>query len=402
MFLLISTVILIAALFSFINHKWIKLPSSIGITILSCFLVLSINILGLFFPDIGIIKNQLENLNFSEVLLEVMLAFLLFAGSIHIKISSLKESWKAIAIYSTGGVILSIFGIGTLIYLFFLLIGTNIPYIVCLLFAVIISPTDPIAVIGLLKEAKTSNRIQSQILGESLFNDGTSIVAFVIIIQILLHGSLSFSEFILLFTEEFVGGIVLGLLFGFFGKKLLNNIDHYQTEVLLTVALVTFGYSFCNYIHASGALAMVISGLIIGNSRDKSMSNNTQIYLDKFWEMIDEVLNAILFCLIGLELLMVDFKISYILWGSISIIIGLGVRFLIIKYFGKVDKDTNNGDYIVITWAGLKGGISIALAMIAYKYVDNGEWIIALTYAVVLFSLLIQSLTLKKVINYVK
>ncbi|HAZ26588.1 MAG TPA: sodium:proton antiporter, partial [Algoriphagus sp.] len=303
-FTIITILTILSALFAYINTKFLKLPFTIGLMIIAMLFTLVILILGYF--ESAVLeqsKTLIQSIDFKTVLLEIMLSFLLFAGALHTKLDELAKQRGPIMLFATFGVLLSTFLIGTLFYFLAELIAHPIAYIYCLLFGALISPTDPIAVLGILKEANAPKKLEIKIVGESLFNDGVGVVVFLVLLSIAQRGiaSVEAEEVGLLFFEEVFGGLALGLVLGWIAFKLMKSIDHYETEVLLTLALVMGLYALASYLHFSGPLAVVVAGILIGNkSPETAWSSVTQNYVDKFWELIDVFLNAILFVLIGL------------------------------------------------------------------------------------------------------
>lgn len=405
LFHIISGVLVISAIFAYINQKYIRLPSGIALMLAGLLLSVTVQAVGIFSPGfVGFVTNSLKTLDFSEFLLEFMLSFLLFAGSLHTDFSKLAQNRWAILSFATFGVIISTFLVGTLLYYGLILFGQPIAYIYCLLFGALISPTDPIAVLGILKRAGASEVIEAKITGESLFNDGVGVVVFLSIFKIAQMGIEQVSSGFIaeLLIKEIVGGIGLGLLLGFAGFQLMRRIDHYRTEVLISLAIVMGGYSIAHFLHFSGPLAMVASGLFIGNTGHRgAMSDETADYINKFWEMLDEVLNAILFVLIGLELLIVPFNINFIILGFLATCIALLSRYIALafpSYVLRLNKTFEPNTLPIMTWGGLRGGISIALALSLYPEMEK-ELIVAITYAVVLFSLIVQGLTIERLVK---
>lgn len=401
MFELFSIVIVLSAAFAYINYRYIKLPLTIGLMLLSLFLSIAVLLLGKTFPSVeNYVLQNLKSLDFSKLLLEAMLSFMLFAGAIHIHFDDLKKEKFSIILFSTFSVILSTFLVGFATKFILTLFGIVVPFEQALLFGALISPTDPISVLAILKKAGVSKSLETKIAGESLFNDGVAVVVFLTILSVASgRETFTFSSSLVLFGKEAIGGLIFGALIGWVGFKLIKSIDHYQTEVLITLALVMGGYSLAQYLHISGPLAMVVSGLLIGNQgKELGMSDTTQEYIDKFWELIDEILNAILFVLIGLELLLFDFNSAILISGLILIVIILTIRFisvwipsLIISLNEKITKNT----LIVLTWGGLRGGISIALALSIPENLNKNIWV-GITYIIVCFSILVQGLTIGK------
>jgi CPA1 family monovalent cation:H+ antiporter len=332
-----------------------------------------------------------------------MLSFLLFAGALHVNIDDLLEKKFAILTLSTAGVAASTLLVGTLMYSVSLVLHLNLNYMYCLLFGALISPTDPIAVLGILKKAETPRSLSAKITGEALFNDGIGVVVFIAILGFITgEHEVTASGIALLFAVEAIGGILFGFLLGLTGYRILKSIDNYQVEVLVTLGLVTGGYALASALHFSGLLAIVVTGLLIGNyGRTFAMSKKTCNHLDTFWELVDEILNALLFVLIGLEVLLVTFTDYYILAGIIAIPIVLFSRFVSIGIpisLLKVFREFSPNAIKILTWGGLRGGISVALALSLPKG-DERDIILTMTYAVVVFSILVQGLTLKYVLN---
>lgn len=396
--------ICLSAAFAFINQKFLKLPFVIGLFLLSTVLSLVV-ISSQFWMNIDLegIEIYLENSKIDKLIIDVFLGFLLFAGALHTNWSNLKSQIKSIASFALGGVILSTFIIAIIFYWVSGLLGINIDFVYCLLFGALISPTDPIAVLGILKKAGVPKKTESVIVGESLFNDGIGVVLFIALLDTLRIGEFSFGHFGVLFIQEAVGGILLGLVYGYFLYLLLKVVDHYETEVLITLAFVMGGYYVANHFHISGALSMVVMGLMVGNFRTSlSMSDATQEYVNKFWELVDVVLNAILFILIAFVLIEIDFTTEYVILGLLSVIIILFTRsflvYLPLSIFPKFF-DLNRKDALIISWGGLRGGLSLALVL-SLPQSSTKEILLVATYCTVLFSILIQGLTVGKIAEW--
>lgn len=404
-FVLFSALISLAAIFSYINIRWLHFPSGIALMMMSAIVSIGLVLLGGASLHFNIyVKEQLATINFSEFILGILLSFLLFAGSLHVSYSRLKNSALSIITFSTVGVLISTFLVGTGSYLLFKFFGIEISFIYCLLFGALISPTDPIAVLGILKKAGISKSIEIKITGESLFNDGVGVVVFATILQIISQGSehASVGSVLTLFAQEALGGIIAGLIIGYAGYKLMKSIDHFQTEILISLAMVMGGYSLCHYLHVSGPLAMVVAGIFTGyKGLPEAMSDITRDYLVKFWQVTDDVLNSVLFMLIGLELLTITFRFSYILIGLIMAISLIFFRYLSLWIPAKLFRFKNsleNKTLEIMAWGGLRGGISIALALSmpagAFK-----EALVMITYTIVLFSILVQGMTMEKLVR---
>ena len=406
-FSIITILIVLSAAFAFINTKFLKLPFTIGLMIIAIAFTVGITLLGKinhFFIDEA--DLLIGSIDFETALLDVMLSFLLFAGALHTKLDSLKAMKAPIAVFATIGVVLSTFLVGTMMYYIFILFGHEINYIYCLLFGALISPTDPIAVLGILKEANAPKKLEVKIVGESLFNDGVGVVVFLVIFKIAQQGigSVDPGEVGLLFLEEVVGGIGLGLVTGWLTFRIMKVIDHYETEVIITLALVMGLSGLAHFLHVSGPLAVVVAGIFIGNKSPKiAWSETTHNYVDKFWELIDVLLNAILFVLIGLELLVITATEEYLVFGLIAIPIALLARYLSLA--GPVAIFDKKLDFIpktnlMMTWGGIRGGISIALALSLEPQMER-ELFLTVTYVIVVFSIIGQGLTIGPLVKRV-
>lgn len=411
MFQSFTFILTLAALFSVINHKWLKLPTTIGLMILA--LIGSLLIIGLesILPGAyNFICQILTDIDFKSILLDVMLSILLFAGAMHVNLSDLNKEKVPVILFATLGVLISTFLVGGLVFGLSNLIGLPIPFQHCLLFGALISPTDPIAVLSILKEVNTSKSLELKIEGESLFNDGVGVVVFTSILLLTGMGmeehEFGPSAILQLFAEEALGGLVFGLVLGFSGWALLKSVrDDPKTCVLLTLAIVMGGYSLASLIHVSGPLAMVMTGLIIGNKiRQEDFSDESEDLLETIWEMLDEVLNAVLFVMIGLIIHSLKFEASYLLLGILTIpavlfsrYISVGLPFSLLKHKGAARWKT----ITMLSWGGLRGGISVALALSLAPEL-SGEVLLFITYVVVLFSILIQGLTIKRMVQWLK
>lgn len=398
--------ICLSATFAYINYRWIKLPFVIGLFLLSTVLSIGVLIVGnqLHLP-MDIVKDGLEKLHIEDIILNILLGFLLFAGSLHTDWQKVKGQLRAISILAVIGVIVSTIIIACLVYFTAGLLHLNISFLYCLLFGALISPTDPIAVLGILTKAGVPEKTEVTIIGESLFNDGIGVVLFIALLEMVRTGtnSFEFGNFFWLFMQEAVGGILIGLLFGYFLHLLLRSVDHYETEILLTLAFVMGGYAFFNFLHISGALAMVVMGLMVGNFRQKeAMSDTTQEYVNKFWKLTDVILNAILFILIAFVLLVIDFQWNYVLLGIITIFIVLLTRFIVVFLPAALIPsyiNINFRDAAIIWWGGLRGGLSLALVL-SLPPSETKEILLLITYIVVVFSIMIQGLSVDKAVHY--
>ena len=407
-FHIVSFILLFCAVFAYLNVKYFRLPATIGLMIaglvFSILLMVSSAFQPVFFEET---RNALLELDFSTILLEGMLSFLLFAGALHTDLEKLKSARGPVMSFATIGVIMATFMIGGIMFYVFNLFGLEVPFIHCLLFGALISPTDPIAVMGTLKKARVPKLLETKIVGESLFNDGIGVVVFLTLFQIAKVGTeeVTASYVTQLFLVEVGGGILLGAALGLGGLQLMKRIDEYKTEVLITLAIVMGGYSIAHMLHVSGPLAMVVAGLLVGNyGEEQAMSGLTLDYVNKFWEVVDEILNALLFVLIGLELLIINMQIAYIIAGLVAAVVVLLVRYTSLwtttQIFG-FKKTFLPNTLKIMTWGGLRGGISVALALSLEPYMAK-ELIVTVTYIVVLLSLLGQGLTVGSFIKRFK
>ena len=401
-YIALTFLIAISALFSYINHRFIKMPFVIGLFFLSTLLSLAVLSAKFWFKDPYLeLRHIVEEAHISEFILNILLGFLLFAGSLHTSWFKVKKQLKPISIFAIGGVILSTIIIAFLMQQVCFLFQIQIPFIYCLLFGALISPTDPIAVLGILTKAKVPEKIETTIVGESLFNDGIGVVIFIALLETLHSGTSDFDflHFGKLFLQESVGGVLFGLCFGLILHRLLKSINHYATEVLLTIAFVMVGYNVCLYFHLSGALAMVVMGLLVGNYKQSlAMSDNTMEYINKFWELVDVILNAILFILIAFVMVVIDFKINLILIGLISVFIVLFARAIIVllpNFILPKNIQFSFKESKLIIWGGLRGGLSLALVLSLPEGEPKNILLLA-TYICVLFSILVQGLTIEK------
>ncbi len=395
-------IICLAALFSYINHRFIKWPPTVGIMVLSLvtssLLLVTAHLLPKLSEDLIHIVTSID---FHNLLMNGMLSFLLFAGSMHIDANSLQKQRLPILSLATFGVVISTFLIGTLLYFLLAAFHLDVAYIYCLLFAALISPTDPIAVLAILKKAGIKKSLEIKIAGESLFNDGVAVVVFITILEVAQTGfdKLSAVDIALLFMREAGGGLLYGLLLGYMGYFALKSIDKYEVEVLITIAIVMGGYLLADKLHISGPLAMVVAGIVIGNKgRESGISDITQQYLNKFWELIDEILNALLFMLLGFEMLVLKINSTIMIIGVISVAIVLFARWMsvaipVIILRRKIDFEKNA--IAILTWGGLRGGLSVALAL-SLPVEMHRDLFVTITYMVVIFSIIVQGLTIGK------
>ena len=396
-----SLLVVLAAAFGAVNHIVFKLPTAIGILVVSLIASLLLVVVDALAQDVHLtaaIRREVLELDFSEALLEGMLGLLLFAGALHVKLRELREQWKIVLLMATFGVGLSLAVIG---YGFHLV--TGIPLIVALVFGAIISPTDPVAVLGVLKEAGLRRSLEVKIAGESLFNDGVAYVAFLILAGLAFGGTEShvagFEDAALLFVREAIGGAVLGLLAGWSVWAVLRRVDDPVLEVLITLALALGGYQLAVALHVSAPIAAVCAGLLIGHESRAGITEAGRDYVDTFWKLIDEILNAVLFLMIGAEVFAVAFSVDYLVAGLVSIGLSLlgrlaavAIPVAILRPF----RGFPRGVVPIMTWGGIKGGISVALAL-SLPETEYKPLILTATYVVVIFSILVQGLTVTRV-----
>lgn len=406
-FHIITILIVISAIFGYVNVRFLKLPNTIGLMLITIVFTLGVFVLN-YFGVTALLDAEtliITQIDFKEVLLDVMLSFMLFAGALHTNFEQLRVQRWPVLVFATLGVLVSTFLVGFGIFLVLPLLDLNVELIYCLLFGALISPTDPIAVLGILKNVGAPKQLEAKIVGESLFNDGVGVVVFLTIFKIAQIGTneIEVSAIFELFAVEVIGGIVLGLVIGWITYRLMKSIDDYDIEVIITLAAVMGGTVIAQKYHLSAPLAMVTAGLLIGNDtiRNSSMSHITESYVDKFWELIDILLNTILFVLIGMEILVLTFETSYIFAGIIAIPLVLLCRYLSllipIRFFEK-RLDFAPKTNLIMTWGGLRGGISIALAL-GLTMEMKRDLFLVITYFIVVFSIIVQGLSLGKLVK---
>lgn len=406
LFTIAAVLLTLTAVFSYVNHRFIHLPTTIGVMLIA--LVLSLGLIGLNALGVDLESQALallQNVDFDKAILEGMLSLLLFAGALHVNINDLLDLKWVIGLLATVGVLVSTFLIGGVTWLVLGWLGLALPFDYCLLFGALISPTDPIAVMGILKTAGAPKSLEMKIAGESLFNDGVGVVVFLVILEIATGvGEVTIGHIGLLFVHEAIGGAVFGLAIGYLAYRMLRRVDNYQVEVLITLALVMGGYALALAWHLSGPIAIVVAGLLIGNrGRLLAMSEDTRHRLDIFWELIDEILNGVLFVLIGLEVLVLTFTGQYLLAGLLLIPLVLLARFIAVGiplFLLRPFQELTPGVTRVMTWGGLRGGISVALALSLPPGLER-DVILTITYIIVIFSIVVQGLTIGKVVKRV-
>ncbi|MBL6669249.1 MAG: sodium:proton antiporter [Flavobacteriaceae bacterium] len=417
---LTTFLISLAAIFSIINLRILKLPLTIGLMVLAIALSAIVLIVGIISPEfLSIATSLTQQFDFSELLINVMLPFLLFAGAISVNVHELLNDKWVILLLASFGVIFSTFAVGTTVFWItqqpvFGLTEMGLTYVDCLLFGALIAPTDPIAVLAMVKKMNLSSVTETRIAGESLFNDGIGVVVFLTLLSIKLEGieNITPQSVSLLFLNEVVGGVILGAIMGFLGLKLVKYIEneHVELEVIITLSLVLLAPLISHQFHFSAVLAVVVMGLFLNQNIDsdkkaEGLQKAMGDYVYKFWHLLDETLNAILFILIGLEIIPIlqNFALGYVFIIILVIIIvvvsrGIGV-FLPIKLLS-IKKQFEEKTALIITWGGLRGGLSVALALNLPDSIGEGkDLILILTYSVVLFTILVQGLTLKKIVK---
>jgi CPA1 family monovalent cation:H+ antiporter len=399
LFEIIAILLTLSAVFSFINYRFLKLPNTIGLMLVGLLFSLLLIAISWFFPaSKQWAVELLTQIDFDKTLLHGMLSFLLFAGALHVNINDLRQQYRIILSLATAGVVISTFIVGILSWGMLDLLGFNISLIYCLLFGALISPTDPIAVLGILKKANTPKSLEIKIVGESLFNDGVGVVIFLILLEVAATGhEMTGAAVGLLFLQEALGGALLGFGAGLFAYWMLKQVDNYQVEILITLGLATGAYALADALHLSAPIAIVVAGLLIGNhGRSFAMSENTRENLDTFWELADEVLNAVLFLLIGLEVMLLSFSWLSMAAALLAIIIVLSARLVSVSvpiFLLKRFRTFSPHVVKILTWCGLRGGISIALAL-SLPVGGERDVLLAITYGVVVFSILVQGLTI--------
>jgi len=410
-FEIIALLLTLAAVFSYLNHRFLGLPTTIGLMVFGLLFSLGLIIAGHISPGVEAqAVALLERIDFDDTLMHGMLGFLLFAGALHLDLEDLAQQRGVIALLASMGLLISTFVVGGLVWGVLWLLGIPIPFVICLLFGALISPTDPIAVLAILKTMSVPRSLETKIAGESLFNDGVAVVVFLAILGVAglsgEHGApdgRSVAEQVVrLFALETLGGGLFGLTAGYIAYRAFRSVDNYEVEILISLALVAGGYALANALHVSGPIAMVVAGLLIGNrGRRLAMSSNTREHLDTFWKLMDQILNAVLFVLIGLEVLLLSVEVVWLEAALLAIPVvllgrwlGVGIPVALLRRRRPFTPHAVK----VLTWSGLRGGISVALALSlsgSLGVVNQGtyEGILLMTYVVVSFSILVQGLS---------
>ena len=414
-FSLVSMLVALAAVASYLNYRYIKLPTTIGVMLVALVASLALVLVG---PYTGGVREQaatlVSQIDFNQVVLHGMLAFLLFAGSIQVSLEELAREWLPVALLAIFGMLVSTCIVGGVTWLVLGWLGLGIPFLHALLFGALISPTDPIAVLGIMKSVGAPRRLEVQVAGESLFNDGFAVVVFLVLLQLAgLDGgaagsgttepvAIEVGEVAMLLLEEVGGALVLALTAGMVAYQMLRRVDNYQVEILLTLALAMGLYALADALHLSAPIAVVIAGLFVGNQgRAFAMTEKTREHVDTFWELVDEILNVVLFLLIGLELLVLPIEPGWLMAGVLAIPVVLGARWLsVAAIMGPLSwvKTQAKGAIPVLAWGGLRGGISVAMAL-SLPANDSRSLVLTLTYFVVVFSILVQGLTVGRVVR---
>ena len=399
-----AVLLVLAALFSWLNHRFIRLPPTIALLLFSLATSVAVVALGMLGLDSQRLAQEvLDKVQLDQALLNGMLSFLLFASALQVDLGELAERKWAVGFLASLGVVVSTALVGVFMYYVFVALGQKVPLIWCLLFGALISPTDPISVIAILKHARVEKSLEMKLAGEALLNDGFAVVLFVLLLGIALGGEkATVGHMASLFAREVLGGALFGLAIGYAAYRMLASVDQYQVEILLTLALVTGGYALAHELAVSGPIAIVVAGVLIGNhGRKYAMSSRSRERVDTFWELVDEVLNAVLFVMIGLELLRLDYDARYVWAAALAIPAVLLARVLSVSVAALVPglrKDFPPYVVGILTWGGLRGAISVALAL----SLPNGRFrdaLITVTYAVVVFSIVVQGLTLSRLLR---
>lgn len=395
-----SLLVVVAALFAYLNHRFLHLPATIGLLTLT--LLSSLGLVGLGRLGVPLVLRVVEvvrTIDFHTVLMQYMLSFLLFAGALQLDTRSLGRQQLPVLLLATVGTLISTIMVACSLYLVLPLFRLPLDFIYCLLFGTLISPTDPVAVLGILTKAGLPKSLETNIVGESLFNDGVGVVLFATVLSVATSGAdaASPARVLSLLLREGVGGLALGAVLGLGVYQLLRRVDNYTVEVLLTLALVTGGSALAARLHTSGPLAMVVAGLIVGSQQGRhGMSDVTEDYVNKFWELIDGILNAVLFALMGLEMLVLRISGQYIGAGLAAVAVVLLARLVSVSIplsFLRARREFSEFNLVVLTWGGMRGGISVALALSLPPTMPR-ELLVGITYVVVVFSILGQGLSI--------
>lgn len=400
-----AMLVVLAALFGYLNHRWLQLPDTIGLLIIALSVSFTITVADAVFPALGIdaaVRGAVDDLAFGDTLLKAGLSFLLFAGALHVDLGTLARGRWGIMTLSTTGVIVSTAIVGGLMFFGFRAFGFPIPFSYCLVFGALISPTDPVAVLDILKRVKVPKALEVKIAGESLFNDGVGVVLFTVLIAFASGQAVTLGGTIELLALEVAGGLALGLAAGYAANRALYAIDDHNLAVLITLGLVMGTYALASGLHLSGPLAMVVAGLLIGNfGRRFAMSKRTRKDVDTFWSLVDRLLNSLLFLAIGFQSLAIDIAGPLVGASLVAIPVVLAARFIAVSLpvtLFALRHEFSKGAFSVLTWGGLRGGISVALALTLPPSPEKPV-LLAVTYVVVIFSIVVQGLTVEKVVR---
>ncbi len=400
----VIALIFLCAVFTYINNRFLKLSASIGVTLLALFTSFIVLLVETIAPGTTTpIKQYIINFNFTDALFNFILSFLLFAGAMHINLRSLQREKWTVFVLATLGTFISAVVTGGLLYYALPIVSVKLDFIYCLLFGALISPTDPVAVLAMIKNSFISRRLEVRIAGESLFNDGFGVVLFLAVLQIVNAGIDNVTPMMVasIFFKDALGGLLLGLVVGLLGFHCLKAVDnrHFELEVLITLAMVMGGTRLAQLLQVSSPLAMVVTGLCVSyEGRSQHKSNIANMFVSKFWSLIDELLNGVLFMLVGLKFIHMQFSTENILAGAIAIVVVLASRYigvLLPIYLFNFKRTFSKKAILILTWGGLRGGIPIALAL-ALPAIEAKEFIITVTYSVVLFSIIVQGLTINR------
>ena len=405
---LIAVLLGLAALFGYINHIFLKLPHTIGLVVIALAVSLGVLAADALAPGLALgdsVRGALTRIDFTEALMKGLLAFLLFAGALHVDLSEIASHKWVIGGMATIGVLISTAIVGGGSWAIFQAVGVPVSFAYCLVFGALISPTDPVAVLSILKQVAVPKSLEAKIAGESLFNDGVGVVVFAILAAIATGADgadISPGSAAMLFLAEAVGGAVLGLATGWIAFLAMRSLDEHNIEVIITLALVTVTYAVAQKLHFSGLIAVVVAGLLIGNHGARlAMSDKTREHIDTFWSLIDEILNSVLFMLIGFEVIAITFAANILTAAVLAIPLALAARFVAVAVpvsILRFRRTFSPGAIPILTWGGLRGGISVALAL-SLPPTPEREILLAATYAVVIFSIIVQGLTMARVVR---